>query len=98
MATVPDKNQDKKSLKSHLPLLMSQVLALPVRFYRICISPLIPSRCRYTPTCSEYALEALETHGPIRGLWLSIKRIGRCHPWGGHGYDPVPNKKFSKKS
>ena len=49
-----------------------------------------PSPCRYQPTCSSYALEALERHGAARGSWLAIKRIGRCHPWGGHGWDPVP--------
>lgn len=47
-------------------------------------------RCRYLPTCSEYTREALEVHGPVRGLWLALRRLGRCHPWGGHGYDPVP--------
>ena len=98
MATVPEKNQGKQSHNNRLSSIAAQVLSLPIRFYRICISPLIPSRCRYTPTCSEYALEALQQHGPVRGLWLSIKRIGRCHPWGGHGYDPVPNKKSSNKS
>ena len=49
-----------------------------------------PSPCRYVPTCSAYAVEALETHGAARGSWLSLRRIGRCHPWGGHGLDPVP--------
>ena len=50
-----------------------------------------PSPCRFTPTCSSYALEALELHGALRGSWLAVKRIGRCHPWGGHGWDPVPH-------
>lgn len=49
-----------------------------------------PSPCRYTPVCSDYALEAIEVHGAVRGGWLSLRRVGRCHPWGGHGYDPVP--------
>lgn len=70
--------------------IMSRLIAIPVHVYRYAISPVIPSRCRYTPTCSEYALEALECHGPLKGSWLAIKRIGRCHPWGKHGYDPVP--------
>lgn len=61
-----------------------------VKFYRAAISPHLPASCRYTPTCSAYALEALRRHGPIRGTWLSVKRICRCHPWGGSGYDPVP--------
>lgn len=51
---------------------------------------MLPPSCRYTPTCSEYAVEAIKKHGPGKGLWLAIKRISRCHPWGGHGYDPVP--------
>jgi uncharacterized protein len=49
-----------------------------------------PSPCRYTPTCSTYAIEAIEAHGAARGSWLALRRIGRCHPWGGHGWDPVP--------
>ena len=65
-----------------------------VRFYRLCLSPLVPPSCRYQPTCSAYALEALERHGPFRGTWLALKRIGRCHPveWlgGSSGFDPVP--------
>lgn len=61
-----------------------------VRFYQLCISPLTPPSCRYTPTCSQYALEALRKHGPIKGLCLTLKRLLRCHPWGGSGYDPVP--------
>jgi putative membrane protein insertion efficiency factor len=66
------------------------VLLLPIRFYRAFISPLLPPSCRYTPTCSEYAMIALKKHGVLKGLWLSVKRIMRCHPWGGSGYDPVP--------
>lgn len=54
------------------------------------ISPWLGNKCRYTPTCSHYGIEALKKYGPIKGLWLTIKRIARCHPWGGHGYDPVP--------
>ena len=65
-------------------------LLLLVRFYQICISPLKPSCCRFTPTCSQYALEALRKYGVFKGTWLAIKRILRCHPWGGSGYDPVP--------
>jgi putative membrane protein insertion efficiency factor len=52
-----------------------------------------PSPCRYDPSCSTYALEALEAHGFIRGSWLAVRRLGRCHPWGGHGWDPVPPRK-----
>ena len=60
------------------------------RFYQNCISPFTPPSCRFTPTCSQYAIEALRKYGPWKGLWLTIKRILRCNPWGGSGYDPVP--------
>ena len=60
-----------------------------IRVYQVIASPL-PSRCRYTPSCSTYTLEAVRKHGALRGSWLGVKRIGRCHPWGGSGYDPVP--------
>ena len=66
------------------------ILILPVRFYQKFISPLTPPSCRFTPTCSQYAVEALRKHGPVKGLWLAIRRILRCHLWGGSGYDPVP--------
>lgn len=61
-----------------------------IRFYQKCISPLKPPSCRFTPTCSQYALEAFRRYGPFKGLYLSVKRILRCHPFGGSGYDPVP--------
>lgn len=63
---------------------------LPIRFYRMCISPHTPASCRFTPTCSEYALEAIKKYGALKGGRLTLRRILRCHPWGGHGYDPVP--------
>jgi putative membrane protein insertion efficiency factor len=70
------------------------LLSLPIKAYRLLLSPLLPHSCRYSPTCSVYALEALRIHGPARGLWLAVCRIGRCHPisWlgGGQGSDPVP--------
>lgn len=66
------------------------ILILPVRFYQLAISPMLPPSCRYVPTCSQYTIEALRKHGPVKGLWLAVKRILRCHPWGGSGYDPVP--------
>ncbi len=75
--------------KTQPSLLARCVLGL-VRFYRLVLSPLIPPRCRYSPTCSEYALEAVQLHGGLRGLWLAIRRVMRCHPFGGHGFDPVP--------
>ena len=70
-------------------LLAKRMLAL-IAFYRTCISPLTPPACRYTPTCSQYAQEAIRKYGPFRGGWLALKRILRCHPFGGSGYDPVP--------
>ena len=70
---------------------MRRLLMAIVRFYRTAISPLTPPSCRYDPTCSAYALEALERHGALRGSWLAFRRILRCHPWGGSGYDPVPD-------
>lgn len=66
------------------------LLILPIRFYQRFISPLTPPVCRFTPTCSQYAVEAIRKHGPLKGLWLAIKRISRCRPGGGSGYDPVP--------
>jgi putative membrane protein insertion efficiency factor len=63
---------------------------LLIRFYQLAISPLFPSACRFTPTCSHYGLEAIKKHGILKGGWLTIRRISRCHPWGGHGHDPVP--------
>ncbi len=59
--------------------------------YRFLISPILGVNCRFAPSCSAYALEALDKHGPLRGGLLTVKRIGRCHPWGGSGYDPVPD-------
>ncbi len=70
--------------------LLTWLLLLPIHFYRYCISPLTPPACRFTPTCSQYAIEALKKHGPFYGLYLTIRRLLRCHPWGGSGYDPVP--------
>ncbi|WP_289157740.1 membrane protein insertion efficiency factor YidD [uncultured Muribaculum sp.] len=68
----------------------SKLLVLLVRFYQGAISPHFPPACRYTPTCSQYAVEALTRHGALKGGWLALRRIMRCHPWGGSGYDPVP--------
>lgn len=70
--------------------LLSLILILPIRFYQLSISPLFPPSCRFTPTCSQYAIEAIRRHGPFKGLWLALRRLSRCHPWGGSGYDPVP--------
>ena len=74
--------------------LLLQILSFPlivlIKLYQLIISPWLGSKCRYTPTCSHYGIEALKKYGPFKGSWLTIKRIARCHPWGGHGYDPVP--------
>ncbi len=66
-------------------------LALPVRAYRLLLSPWVGRSCRYAPTCSAYALEALARHGALKGGWLALRRLGRCHPWGGYGVDDVPD-------
>ena len=71
-------------------LFLRKFFLLPVYFYRVFISPLTPPSCRYTPTCSQYMVEAVLKYGIFKGGWLGIKRILRCHPWGGTGYDPVP--------
>jgi putative membrane protein insertion efficiency factor len=70
--------------------LLALLLLVPIRFYQLVISPLTPPSCRFTPTCSEYARQAILKHGPFKGLYLAIRRLLRCHPWGGSGYDPVP--------
>ena len=66
------------------------IILMPVYFYRFSISPLIPPRCRFTPTCSQYTIEAVKKHGILKGGLLSLKRLSVCHPWGGSGFDPVP--------
>ena len=71
----------------------AHLLALPVRAYRLLLSPWVGHACRFQPTCSAYALEALSRHGALRGSWLALRRLGRCHPWGGDGFDPVPEAK-----
>ena len=72
---------------------LARIAALPIHFYRLVISPWLGSNCRFQPTCSAYALEALERHGAWRGSWLALRRILRCRPGGGSGYDPVPPAK-----
>ncbi|MBR2631672.1 MAG: membrane protein insertion efficiency factor YidD [Bacteroidaceae bacterium] len=70
----------------------SFLLLLPIRFYRMAISPMLPPSCRFTPTCSQYAVDAIKMHGPFKGFYLACRRLLRCHPWGGSGFDPVPRK------
>ena len=71
---------------------MRFVLKFLIRVYQVALSPLLGPNCRYYPTCSQYAIEAIETHGSLRGAWLAIKRISRCHPWHEGGFDPVPGR------
>lgn len=80
-----------------LKYIFSKLIIGLVRFYQLAISPWIGSRCRYQPTCSHYMIDAVNEWGPLKGFWLGIKRIGRCHPWGGHGFDPVPENPDKKK-
>jgi putative membrane protein insertion efficiency factor len=74
--------------------LLLRILSLPfialIKLYQWIISPILGPKCRFTPTCSQYALEAFKKHGVFKGMWLTVRRLSRCHPWGGHGYDPVP--------
>ncbi|MEE3625901.1 membrane protein insertion efficiency factor YidD [Nitrospirillum sp. BR 11752] len=69
---------------------LARLLRLPIHAYRLLLAPLLGPRCRFEPSCSAYALEALAVHGGIKGAWLAARRIARCHPWGGGGFDPVP--------
>ncbi len=77
-------------LLKKLGSLIAEILILPIKLYQVVLSPFLPNACRYTPTCSHYAVQALRKHGPFKGLFLATKRILSCHPWGGHGHDPVP--------
>lgn len=74
--------------------IIKKIFSLPfiivIKLYQWILSPLLGPKCRFTPTCSNYALEAFTKYGPLKGFWLAAKRISRCHPWGGHGHDPVP--------
>ena len=72
-------------------------LILLIRGYQLIVSPMLGSNCRYMPTCSEYAKESIKAYGLIKGSFLTIKRIGKCHPFGGHGYDPIPTKMEKNK-
>ena len=86
----PTEETPKRHSTSPAGGLLAKILILPIRFYQLAISPHTPPSCRFTPTCSQYAIEALRKHGPLKGLGLAIWRILRCNPWGGSGYDPVP--------
>ncbi|MCT4583003.1 MAG: membrane protein insertion efficiency factor YidD [Flavobacteriales bacterium] len=72
--------------------ILSYIVLFPVKLYQWIISPLFPATCRHTPTCSVYTVEAVKEWGPLKGIWLGMKRLAKCHPWGTSGYDPVPRK------
>ena len=82
-------------IKKYINTLASSIIIAFIKLYQFTISPFLKTNCRYLPTCSEYSITAIKKYGTINGLYLSLKRILSCHPFGGHGYDPVPNK-FSK--
>jgi uncharacterized protein len=78
-------------MKNNFPLkLISHFFLLLIRGYQLLLSPILGASCRYTPTCSQYGIEAIQKYGPLKGGWLTLKRIASCNPWGGHGHDPVP--------
>lgn len=77
--------------------LLKKIAILPIRFYQIAISPILGPSCRFNPTCSHYMIEAIQEWGALKGIWLGLKRIGKCHPWGPHGEDPVPKKNKQTK-
>lgn len=72
--------------------IVKAIFIFPIRVYQYTISPLLGQNCRHSPTCSAYTVEAIQEWGPLKGIWMGIKRISKCHPWGTHGYDPVPKK------
>ncbi|HET8837480.1 MAG TPA: membrane protein insertion efficiency factor YidD [Flavobacteriaceae bacterium] len=76
---------------------LTSIFIFPIKIYQKFISPLFPGSCRFHPTCSQYSIDALREHGIFKGTFLAVRRIARCHPWGGSGYDPVPNKTKSAK-
>ena len=77
--------------------LIKQLFLLPIRFYQAAISPYLGQRCRFQPTCSHYMAGAIEEWGPLKGIWLGLKRLLKCHPWGPSGFDPVPKREIHKK-
>ncbi len=77
-------------MKKHVRKILIFPFILLIKIYRYTISPMLPKSCRYTPTCSQYGIEAFEKHGVFKGFWLTLKRVLSCNPWGGSGYDPVP--------
>lgn len=88
--------QPSKSITKVLGAALSWILIKLVRFYQLAISPYLGSNCRHTPTCSHYMIESISVWGPVKGTWLGIKRLAKCHPWGTSGYDPVPRKEIEQ--
>lgn len=80
-------------LKKRVHKMLAMLAIMPLRVYQLAVSPWLPVSCRFQPTCSDYAITAIKSHGVMRGALLTAKRLGRCHPWGGSGFDPVPHKK-----
>lgn len=87
---IEKEKDNKEKAGSGIKKVLLCICILPIKFYQYCISPFKPSCCRYTPSCSEYAIQAIRKYGPLKGSRLALKRIFSCHPWGGSGYDPVP--------
>jgi len=79
-------------LYSQVKRVLIAIFTFPIKVYQYGISPLLGANCRFSPTCSSYTVQAIKEWGPIRGTWLGIRRFSRCHPWGGHGFDPVPKR------
>lgn len=77
---------------------INYIFIFPIRIYQYTLSPLLGNNCRHQPSCSAYTVEAIQKRGPFMGIWLGIKRISKCHPWGTHGYDPVPERKSRHKA
>jgi len=88
---------EQKKISSQKRSLLAYFFNGIIRFYQLVLSPFLGPRCRYQPTCSSYAIEAIERHGALKGGWLATKRIARCHPWGGFGYDPVPQSDLASQ-
>ncbi|MFN0132643.1 MAG: membrane protein insertion efficiency factor YidD [Phycisphaerales bacterium] len=84
---------EPRSVARSWSVLLSLPFVLAIRVYQAALSPLMGGHCRFMPTCSEYAIGAYREHGPMRGTWLTLRRLARCHPWGGHGFDPVPERR-----
>lgn len=82
----------KRYTTTRLPDFFRRIFIAPIRLYQLTLSPMLGTHCRHTPSCSQYAIEAIREWGVPAGIWMGVKRIARCHPWGTHGYDPVPKK------